>query len=218
MSSAFSFGVKNFLSPPSNQPSDSITITSFISTFRVDRCTIFPSGLVPSNFSSFSITPTDTMPVNSYVGLRFNVSLAVTINKNDYFSIVFPNGTTFSYNQIYGTSYYKIPPTISGQTVLIYHSDTVLSSFDQNSEYIITFYGFNAPPSTLPTDPITFSVLRNGFPIMTGSASVTAISSSLSANVSVANKRVAALTSYTFNINMTNPLSSSGMIRITFPE
>jgi hypothetical protein len=157
------------------------------------------------------------MPVNSLVGLRFNVSLTVTINQNDYFSIVFPNGTTFSYDQIYGTSYYKIPPTISGQTVLIYHSDSVIGSFSQNSEYIITFFYYNAPPSTLPTDPITFSVLRNGFPIMTGSASVTAVSSTLSASVSVTNRRVAALTSYIFNITMSKPLSSSGMIRITFP-
>ena len=218
MAAAFSFGVKNFLSPPSNQPSDSITITSFISTYRVDRCTVFPSGLVPSNFTSFSITPTDTMTVNSLVGLRFNVTLTVTINQNDYFTIVFPNGTSFSYNQLYGTSYYKIPPTISGQTVLIYHSDSVISSFSQNTEYIITFFDYNAPPSTLPTDPIIFSVLRNGFPIMTSSASVTALSSTLSANVTAANKKVAVITSYTFSIATSNALSSSGMIRITFPK
>jgi hypothetical protein len=218
MSAAFSFGVKNFLSPPSNQPSDSITITSFISTYRVDRCTVFPSGLVPSNFTSFSITPTDTMTVNSLVGLRFNVTLTVTINQNDYFSIIFANGTSFSFNQLYGSSYYKIPPTISGQTVLIYHSESVISSFSQNTEYIITFFDFKAPPSSLPTDPIIFSVIRNGFPIMTSSASVTALSSTLSANVSVANKKVAVLTTYTFNITTSNPLSSSGMIRIAFPK
>lgn len=158
------------------------------------------------------------MTVNSFVALRFTAVLAVPINQNDYFSITFPTGTTFSYNLIFGISFYSLPPTISGQTVLIYHNSTVTATFAKNSAYILTFQNFQAPPSTAPTQNIVFSVLRNGYPIMTGSSTLTAVSSTLTASVSVANTRVATLTSYTFSITMSNPLSSSGMIKITFPS
>lgn len=134
----FAFGVNNFLSPPSNQPSDAIVITSFSGTFRVDSCTVYPTGLIPNNFYSLSITPIATMTVNSLVGLRFNASLAVPINQNDYFEIVFPVGTTFTYSKIYGISFYSLPPTISGQTIQIRHDPSVTAIFAQNSAYILT--------------------------------------------------------------------------------
>ena len=152
------------------------------------------------------------MTVNSLVGLRFTAVLAVPINRNDYFSITFPSGTTFSYNSIYGISFYNLPPTISGQTVLIYHNSTVTRTFNQSTAYIITFQNFQAPPSTAPTDNITFSVLRNGYPIMTGTASLTAVSSTLNASVTLSNTKVATLNNYIFTITMSNPLSSTGTI------
>jgi len=217
VSAFFAFGVTNFLAPPSNQPSDSITITSYINAYMIDRCSAYPSGLIPNTFYSFSVTPIATMTVNTYVGLRFNAVLAVPINQNDYFSITFPTGTTFSYNLIYGITFYSLPPTISGQTVFIYHNASVVATFAKNTAYIITFQDFLAPPSTYPTDKIVFSVLRNGYPLMTGSASLTAESSNLSASVTVANSKVSTVTSYTFTITMSNPISSSGAISITFP-
>jgi hypothetical protein len=77
---------------------------------------------------------------------------------------------------------------------------------------------FLAPPSTIPTGSIIFSVLRKGYPIMTGSSTLTAVAAALSATASMNVTTVLATTSYTFSIPITQPLSSSGMIRITMPS
>jgi hypothetical protein len=210
--------VSNFLSPPSNQPSDAINITSYINGYKVDNCSVYPSGLVPNSFYNFSITPIGTMTVNSLVALRFGAVLSMTINQNDFLSIVFPNNTTFQYDNIYGIYFYNLPPTISGQTVLIYNSATSSGTYTQNTAYIVTFQYFQAPPSTLPTSPIVFSILRSGYPIMTGSASLTASPGALTATATPTIFRVLAVTSYTFSITISDPLSSQGMIQVFLPS
>ena len=219
ISSAFAIGVNSFLSPPSNQPADLISITSFENGFEVDTCTVFPSGLTASVFPNFTITSTTTLTVNSLVALRFNFTLTTTIDRNDYFRVVFPTGTTFSFSTpILGTSVYITPPTISGQTVEIHHSTAVSATQTYSSTYILVIQFFQAPPSTVPTQPILFSVVRNNYPIMTGSASLTAVADSLTASVTVANSQVLTSTSYTFSIPLAHPLSSSGMILVTLPS
>lgn len=159
------------------------------------------------------------MPINSLASLRFNLYPSMAINQSDYFSITFPADTSYTYNQIFGTGYYVSPPTFSGQTVLIYHDTTSsASSYSQGSLYSITFASFKAPASTSPTGNLLLQILRNGYPIMYGNAVLTATSASLSATVSVTNTVVWASTSYIFSINISNPLSSTGMIQITFPS
>jgi hypothetical protein len=89
VSSAFSFGVGGFLSPPSIQPSDSITITTYMiisgTSYKVDTCNAYPSGLVASAFNTFTVAPVATMTVNSQVGLRFTANFSAPINQADYF-------------------------------------------------------------------------------------------------------------------------------------
>ena len=158
------------------------------------------------------------MTVNKYVQLRFNFTLSASINRNDYFRIVFPTGTTFAYsNPILGTGVYTEPPTIAGQTVEVYHHSSVTPTQIYSGVYILVIQSFQAPPSTIPTQPIVFSVIRNGYPIMTGSTSLQASADTLTASVSVTNPQVLTNTSYTFSIPLTHALSSSGLIQITLP-
>ncbi len=125
--------MKSFLSPPSDQPSDSIVITSYSGTSKIDTCSVYASGLIPNNFYSFSITPTSTLTINTLAGLRFSAFLAVPINQDDYFSIEFPTGITYTYNNVYGISYYELPPTISGQTLYIHDNKTIYQTYPQGS-------------------------------------------------------------------------------------
>lgn len=74
--SSFSFGVRSFVSPPTLQPSDSFTITSYLGSYQVDTCTAFVSGLIANTFTSILITPLSTMTVNTNVGLRIDLTLA----------------------------------------------------------------------------------------------------------------------------------------------
>jgi hypothetical protein len=57
MQNRFSFQINNFLSPPTLRPIDQITITSFISTFRVDTCNVSISNLVANQFIILTIKP-----------------------------------------------------------------------------------------------------------------------------------------------------------------
>ena len=91
-------------------------------------------------------------------------------------------------------------------------------NFSQDSTYIIKFYNFTAPPSTLTTDPIVVTITKNSYAKMTGSASVQASASTLSGDVSAAISTVWANTSYNINITITDDLSSAGMIKIYFPD
>lgn len=145
--------MSNFLSAPSNQPSDAIVITSYSGTYKIDTCTVYASGLIPNSFYSFSIVPLTTFTVNTFVGLRFQMTLSMTINQADTFSITFPNGTNFVYSAVYGTSFYSTP-VISGQTVLISSDLSVTGTFAQNTDYTLTLTNFQAPASTIPTSPI----------------------------------------------------------------
>lgn len=218
ISSAFAIQVNNFLSPPSNQPSDGIVITSYVGTSKLDVCTVYPSGLQPNNFYNFTAFPLATMIVNRNVALRFNMILSMTISQSDYFSITFPSNSTFSYNTIIGTSYYILPPSISGSTVTIYPNTSInTQNYLQNSLYSLTFSNFQAPPSTLTTGAVSMQVLRNGYPIMIGSSTLTATNAQANFTITVANLVVWANTSYTFSLNTSNPLSSSGMIQVTLP-
>jgi hypothetical protein len=213
----FGFAVANFLSPPSNQPSDAIVITSYSGSSRIDTCTVYPSGLIPNNFYSFTITPLTTFTVNAFVGLRFQMTLSMTINQADTLNVVFPNGTTFIYSNVFGTSFYSTP-VITGQSVTVSSDPSVIGTNLQNTDYTISLLNFQAPPSTVPTNPIIFQIQRNGYPIMAGSASLTAVTAVLLASVSLASSTVWARTSYTFVINTSHPLSSEGMIQILFPS
>lgn len=157
------------------------------------------------------------MTVNSLTTLRFNIFPTMTLSRNDYINITIPTGTSFSYSNIFGTGFYRTPPTFSGQSALIYHNSSSSLTYPQNSLYSITFQNIQAPPSTLPTSSLIFQVIRNGYPIMQGSSVLTAVRATLTASVALTSSVVWATTSYTFTINMNNPLSSDGMLRITFP-
>ena len=114
-SSAFSFGVLNFLSPPSAEPSDIISITSISGTANIDTCSVYATGLTPASFSNFSISAAGTMVVNSYIGVRSSFTLLSSISQTDTFLLTFPSGSTLSYTNLQGSAAsYVSPPTIVG--------------------------------------------------------------------------------------------------------
>lgn len=217
VSDPFSFAISSFLSPPSNQPSDAIVLTSYEGEYELDSCTVYPSELSPAVLSNFTIVPLSTMTVNSLATLRFNIYPTMTLSRNDYINITIPTGTSFSYSNIFGTGFYRTPPTFSGQSALIYHNVSSSLTYPQNSLYSITFQTIQAPPSTLPTSALIVQIFRSGYPIMQGSSVLTAVRATLTASVTLTSSIVWATTSYTFTININNPLSSGGMIRIAFP-
>lgn len=70
-SSTFAFGIKLLTSPPTLQPSDIITITSYSGTDSVDTCNARVSGLVPNPFTAIAVSSSESMIVNTDAGLKF---------------------------------------------------------------------------------------------------------------------------------------------------
>lgn len=69
--SSFAFGIKQFTSPPTLQPSDVITITSYHGNDPVDTCDVRVSSLIPNPFSNLVVTSFESMTVNTDAGLKF---------------------------------------------------------------------------------------------------------------------------------------------------
>lgn len=82
----------NFFSPPTNQPSDAIVITSHtVNGFGVDTCTEYVSDLIPQIIGSTAIdinsnTGVD-FTVNTNYTMRFSFVTVETFGIDDYFEI-----------------------------------------------------------------------------------------------------------------------------------
>jgi hypothetical protein len=76
---------------------------------------------------------------------------------------------------------------------------------------------YTAPPSTQTTTPFTITTMRNGFPTQTGTQTLTAVATSLTATVNASSLVVNVNTSYTFSITINDALTSSGKLKISLP-
>ena len=87
----FSFQIINFLSPPTNEPVDSIKITSYTnissSSYKINTCTDYVTGLIPNVISSISITNSanTSLTVNKVYTIRFAFDTVDTFYFTDYF-------------------------------------------------------------------------------------------------------------------------------------
>ena len=154
MTNSFAFGVSNFLSPPTLEPSDQMTITSYDGGFQVDQCSVYVSGLIANPFNSLNINPIGgSMVVNAQVGLQFSMQLSDYVNQVDQFRITFPTGFTVTFVNVTGTGSFD-SAGINGQVLTITQKSFVNRLYNSSITFIINFYNFTAPPSTKVTDPI----------------------------------------------------------------
>lgn len=90
-SSLFSFGVKQMISPPTLQASDTFTIYSYSGSNQVDTCTVYATSLLPNVFTNIAINPIEVMYVNTIVGLKIDLTLSDFMNNFDDIQIIFPS-------------------------------------------------------------------------------------------------------------------------------
>lgn len=214
---AFGFSIGGILSPPTTYPKDQIVISSQYNGYSIDTCTTTISGLV-ANTIAVNITPTTTMVVNQPVSLRFSVTLTDVINYLDTFLITFPTGTKVTAVTVSGGGTITVTNLkLTNLTLVSFSQSSANKNFPAGSNLNITFSNMTAPPSTQPTQPIYFSVLRDNFAKMTGSNTLQAVISTLSFTLAASSTLVNSNTTYTFNITLLDALSSSGRIKIDFP-
>jgi len=222
----FSFFISNFIAPPTSQPIDAIIVTSYSTasaTGAIDNCSAYVTNLQPKIISSTLFFITDQndqqMYVNSINTIKFTITIIDIISQaNDYFIITFPKGLNIDLTntQIGGSiDINSLNPTFinNNLTLRMTGSGTLTPQ-----QIFITLTNFVAPPSTKTTDNFTFYVLQNGYPKMVSYKTITTLPNNLEGAVAVANTKVNAITTYTFKIAISDPLSSSGKITITFPS
>lgn len=224
VSSSFSFSINNFLSPPTEQPSDAIKITSYISGSQIDTCSAYVSGLSPKPISGVTITSSTgaTIVVNKQYLLRFTFTLTDTLSQTDTITINFPASTQLSFSTTTVSSNFSVFPsnaTYDSTTLNLYlYMQNQGRTFASGSVLILTIGTYTAPPSIETTSAFTLSIYRNGFIKMQGTATLTASSSTLSGNVSMTSTSVNANTSYVFTITTLDALSPTGKIKIILPS
>lgn len=85
-------------------------------------------------------------------------------------------------------------------------------------QFFITVSNFVAPPNVLTTNNFLFQIVSNGFPRMNSYQSITAVTGAVSGSVVMVNTVVNSVTRYSFTITISNLITSSGKIIITFPS
>lgn len=110
ISSSFSFSINNFLSPPTGQPSDPITITSYINGSAIDTCTVYVSNLAPKPITSISIVSSTgvSIIVNRQYLLKFSFTISDTVAQTDTMTITFPTPSAIAFSNINLSSNFSI--------------------------------------------------------------------------------------------------------------
>lgn len=219
----FSFTILNFYSPPTNQPADAITITSYINGSAIDTCSSYVSGLLPIVIqnSSYLIT-TDSgnkMTVNQIYTIRFAFTTTNLMSSSDYFTITFPTGSTIDLSLSAIGSTIGVNPTNATfiNSILTLYLSGVSGAISPQTIFI-TLSNFRAPLSTLPTGNFVFQVVASGYPRMIGYQNLVALVNSLTATVARNSTTVNVLTTLTFSITSTDGLNSDGKLKIIFPS
>jgi hypothetical protein len=95
VNSVFSFSIDNFLSPPTEQQSDPINITSLMSQGPLDSCIAYVTGLAPKAINDLSISTSDgsTITINKNYQLIVTFILTDTISSTDTLYLIFPSSS-----------------------------------------------------------------------------------------------------------------------------
>lgn len=139
------------------------------------------------------------------------------MNLYDQVVVIFPSEIVPTFVNLSGAGSYSNPTGyLNAQTLTTNHL-TINRIFNKGSVYTLNFHQIKAPPSTLTSNPIMVQVTRNGALKMSGSATIQAVTSTLTGSVSAVVATVNKVTNYNINIVITDGLTSAGMIQITFP-
>ena len=219
------FSINSFNSPPTNQAVDSVVVTTYTSTgASIDQCTAYVTGLLPKTIpsSQFAIVEPNGSPiiVNQLSTIRISITTVDIISYSDKMTVTLPTGTTFSSfssSAIQGnlginaaqTSFTS--PTL---TISFTGSGTIPASF----QLFILVPNFQSPSSTLTTNNFDLAIQSSqGFPKMTSTQTITATAGSLSGSATPSLLTVNTVTSYTFSVTTSGPLTSSGSMKLAFP-
>lgn len=216
----FGFQITGLISPPTTSSIyDSLTITTMTGGYQVDTCKVSVSSLT-ANSLTVSIGPnttTTTLQVNKNVTIRFSVTLSDSMSNLDTITIGFPSGSKIFSPTLGGFLSFRAG-VISGSTVSFAQNTTTTRTYPAGYILNVSFSTYTTPSSTQLTSGFTFSILRDDTLKMTGSGTLQVSMNTHTFTVTPSTAVINQNTSYAFSLVMTDPISSSGRIKIEFPS
>ncbi len=160
--------------------------------------------------------------MNSLTSLSFHFTLTDTISRTDYFQVIFPIGTSFTFTAIATTNLNLFSTGVTynstNLTIIMRQASTSPTRF-AGTVCTITIGRYTAPTSTKTTDSFTFQVYTStGGLKMQGISTITATANIYNAAVTALNYNINKNTSYTFTLAILDAMLSSSMIQIKFPS
>lgn len=220
--SSLSFSIGPLFSPPTTSPPDTLTLTSYSSTgYQIDTCTTRISGLSPQSMSLSLSSSSSPLYVNSGTSLVLTFTLADTISRSDYFQLVLPAGSTFSFVAISTINLSIFSSSVayisSNQTIVMRQAISSPTRF-AGTTCTITIGRYVSPPSTLTTSPFLLQLydISNGLK-MQGSATLTAVAKPYTLRVEPSSYFINKNASYTFTLTTQDRMLASGMLSIKIP-
>lgn len=151
--------------------------------------------------------------------LKFGLTTLDIISLSDYFVITFPAGTSINN---FATA--TLGGTVGFNTFTSTYYNQVLTLYMQGSGVLatgliyITISNFVAPPSILTTNNFEIQIMSNGFPKMVSYQTIQATTGLITGSIAMSVTTVNLITSYTFSIKISNPLTSAGRMKIIIPS
>lgn len=171
---------------------------------------------------SISSSNGSSIIVNKQYLLRFTFTLADTIAQTDTLILNFPAGSNLVFSTSTVTSNFGVYPlsaTYDTNTLnLNLYMQNQVRTFPAGSSLILTIGTYTAPPSIESTPSFTLTFFQNGYKKMVGTTTLAASPNTLSGTATMTAPSVNMVTSYTFVITITDPLSSTGKIKIVMPS
>jgi hypothetical protein len=149
-------------------------------------------------------------------------TLTDTLSKNDYFQLVFPTGSVFSFVAVATINLSIFSSSVnflSANSTLVLRQASISPTRYAGTVCRITIGRYTAPASTLPISPFLLQVYnQNNSLKMQGTASLTASPKTYAFTVAPASALINQPTSYAFTLAVQDPMLSTGMIQVTFPS
>ena len=221
---SLSFSITNILSPPTIFNGYAITINTYTDTYTlIDQMSCTVNQVSSKSISG--INSATQLTVGSTTEYLFDFTAPTPIAANDRLTIsaVSPNDVYFSFSAsstvyiLYNALVLTIDSSNSSSLTLAFPS--VMSTIPASTKISIIQGLFIKPLLSSGARSLTLTLKRNGYDYASQSFPLTILPNSLiSTSITLNTDTVSTVASYTFVMNLTNPLAAKSRIMVTLPN
>lgn len=222
--SSLSFSITNILSPPTIFNGYSITINTYSESYTlIDQTSCTVNQVSTRSISGINSATQLTVGTTSEYLFDFTAPSPIAGNDKLTISAVSPNDVYFSFSAsstvyiLYNALVLTIDSSNSSSITLAFPS--VMSTIPANTRISIIQGLFIKPLISSGSRSLTLTLKRNGYDYASQSFSLSILPNNLlTTSITLNTDTVSTVASYTFSMNLTNPLAAKSRIVITLPN